>query len=174
MPQSCGSVDQFGFGSWRSWSDRVNAVANGLDRVSCDYGGLLLPVHQDDPRSVPRVAASCAALEGWGRRFISLSTSVQSARAPRTIISVTSTDMTVSLCFRSRSEMSGLFEGQDVSGSGLRPLAAAATLPDLSARAKYLLDSANVGEPQGSPRSRCSRAGSCCACRRQDPFHGQG
>src|SRR5262249_7523702 len=32
MPQSCGSVDQFGFGSWRSWSDRVNAVANGLDR----------------------------------------------------------------------------------------------------------------------------------------------
>ena len=32
-PQSCGSVDQFGFGSWRSWSDRVNAVANGLDRV---------------------------------------------------------------------------------------------------------------------------------------------
>src|SRR5215469_11064902 len=31
MPQSCGSVDQFGFGSWRSWSDRVNAVANGLE-----------------------------------------------------------------------------------------------------------------------------------------------
>ena len=47
----------------------------------------------------PRVAASCAALEGWGRRFISLSTSVQSARAPRTIISVTSTDMTGSPLF---------------------------------------------------------------------------
>src|SRR5215831_13633038 len=124
MPQSCRSVDQFGFGSWRSWSDRVNAVANGLDRVSCDYGGLLLPVHQDDPRSVPRVAASCAALEGWGRRFISLSTSVQSARAPRTIISVTSTDMTGSLCFRYRIEMSGLVQGQDVSGSGLRPFLA--------------------------------------------------
>src|SRR6516164_418951 len=52
--QSCGSVDQFGFGSWRSWSDRVNAVANGLDRVLCDCGGLLPLVHQDDPRSVPR------------------------------------------------------------------------------------------------------------------------
>jgi hypothetical protein len=34
----------------------------------------------------------------------------------------------------------------------LRPLVAAATLADLSDRAKYLLDSANVGEPQGSTR----------------------
>jgi hypothetical protein len=60
--------------------------------------------------------------------------------------------MTGSLCFRYRIEMSGLVQGQDVSGSGLRPLVAAATLADLSDRAKYLLDSANVGEPQGSAR----------------------
>jgi hypothetical protein len=139
-------------------------------RVSCDYGGLLLPVHQDDPRSVARVAASCAAREGWGRRFISLSTSVQSARAPRTIISVTSTDMTGSLCFRYRIEMSGLVQGQDVSGSGLRPLVAAATLPNLLDRAKYLFNSANVGEPQGSPRSRCRAAAQLVPGPLRSPF----
>src|SRR5262249_53188052 len=33
---------------------RLLAFAPRFDRVSCDYGGLLPPVHQDDPRSVPR------------------------------------------------------------------------------------------------------------------------
>jgi len=33
------------------------------------------------------------------------------------------------------------------------PLVAAARPPDLSDRAKHLLDSANVGEPQGSPKT---------------------
>jgi hypothetical protein len=53
MPQSCRSVDQFGFGSWRSWSDRVNAVAQFIKTI-------LDPFHGDRLKARPHYAQAVA------------------------------------------------------------------------------------------------------------------
>ena len=53
MPQSCRSVDQFGFGSWRSWSDNKTFQRSLRDNES---GGTATPVEA-------AVEAEAAAVE---------------------------------------------------------------------------------------------------------------